>query len=129
MSNVRKYVKDRKEEQKVSEDQSYVKKIKKHRATIKILIAAAVLIIILGILIYNIYMSRKVYADYSVSSKVELSDITNSNFYKFGNYVIKYSSDGLICMDGTNQVWNMAYLEQKDRWDKLQHFIRLVSFR
>lgn len=109
MSNVRKYVKDRKEEQKVSEDQSYVKKIKKHRATIKILIAAAVLIIILGILIYNIYMSRKVYADYSVSSKVELSDITNSNFYKFGNYVIKYSSDGLICMDGTNQVWNMAF--------------------
>lgn len=106
MINIRKYMKEREKK----EDHSFEKKIWFHRgkklAAVVLAVAAAA-----GIFaIYQYYRRHLVYTEYDVISVTELTEIMNGEYKAYGDYILRYSMDGISCMDKNgNLVWGQAY--------------------
>ena len=109
MSDIRKYMKDRNNNNIEDDDNELEEKLKRHkRGKISKLI---VVIVILGVALagYLIYYNNKVYTEYEVTETVDISDSYNSRFYGFGDYLLRYSEDGLAYLNGKETYWNQAF--------------------
>lgn len=110
MSDIRKYMKDRNNNNNIEDDDNELEeKLKRHkRGKISKLI---VVLVILGVAlaVYLIYYNNKVYTEYEVTETVDISDSYNSRFYGFGDYLLRYSEDGLAYLNGKETYWNQAF--------------------
>ena len=110
MSDIRKYMKER--DTKLSEDTDndvLEKKLKRHKIG-----KISKVIILVGIIVavavgYLIYLNNKVYTTYEVLESVEISDNYNGRYYEFGNYMLRYSEDGIAYLNGSKTYWNHAF--------------------
>lgn len=72
------------------------------------------IIIILGIVCamllagYLICVYRT-YSDYKVNKTIKVESGTNSRYKAFGDFVVKYSNDGISYINGKETIWNEAY--------------------
>ena len=110
MSDIRKYMKERKHmEQQEEDDQLLEKKLKRHKRgkITKWIIVIAVLVIVA--VCYYIYMKNKTYTEYETVENVEVTDTYNCSFYEFGDYMLRYSEDGLAYLNGSETYWNQAF--------------------
>lgn len=105
MANVRKYIRDREK----NED-NYSKKIWSHRAR-KFLAFLLLTGLILGAGFgYRLYLNSLSYTGYEVISISELTDFGSAKYEPYDEYIIRYSMDGISCIDKDNRViWNQAY--------------------
>ena len=110
MSDIRKYMKQR--DSKLNEDSDedvLEEKLKRHRRSkaSKWIILVAVLIIAgVG---YLIYLDNKVYTTYEVLESAPITDNYNGKFYEFGDYMLRYSEDGIAYLNGSKTYWNHAF--------------------
>ena len=110
MSDIRKYMKQR--DSKLNEDTDedvLEEKLKRHRRSkaSKWIILVAVLIIAgVG---YLIYLDNKVYTTYEVLESAPITDNYNGKFYEFGDYMLRYSEDGIAYLNGSKTYWNHAF--------------------
>jgi hypothetical protein len=65
-----------------------------------------VLVILLALFLYNRYHK---YNKYSVISSVKMKSTENSQFVPFGDFVVKYSNDGISYINGEEVCWDVAY--------------------
>ena len=110
MSDIRKYMKDR--ESKIADDNEedvLEKKLKKHRRGKMSRVIILIAIIVIGILGYIIYLNNKVYTSYDIIESIEVNDTYNARFYEFGNYMLRYSEDGIAYLNGSKTYWNHAF--------------------
>ena len=110
MSYIRKYMKER--DSKLTEDtdeDALEKKLKRHRRgkASKWIILIALLVI--GAVGYLIYLDNKVYTTYEVLESTEITDNYNGRFYEFGDYMLRYSEDGIAYLNGSKTYWNHAF--------------------
>lgn len=88
----------------------YKTKLFKHKAGqgVKILICVAIVLgIILGIWIYA---HSKTYLGYEVMLRVERNDILNTQYAEYNNKILKYSRDGISCVNLNNEAdWSQTY--------------------
>lgn len=106
MINIRKYIQERQKK----EDRSFEKKLWFHRG--KKLIAALsfflAAVIVFGA--YQYYRRHLIYTEYDVLSVTELTEIMNGEYKAYGDYILRYSMDGISCMDKNGAlVWGQAY--------------------
>lgn len=110
MSDIRKYMKQR--DSKLNEDTDedvLEEKLKRHRRS-----KASKWIILVAVLIiagagYLIYLDNKVYTTYEVLESAPITDNYNGKFYEFGDYMLRYSEDGIAYLNGSKTYWNHAF--------------------
>lgn len=92
------------------EDAAYRKKILRHRGkkagqVIGVLLLAAVLLVC-----FHFYEKSRTYTDYDVLTLTELTESGNMTYVEYGEYIIRYSMDGISCLDKNGVlIWGQAY--------------------
>ncbi len=77
------------------------------------LILTLVLSALIGIVCLVVYDRTHCFDDYSVSSRGEVNDVDGTLYQKLGSHIIKYSHDGVFCVDSSNNMaWSVAYTMQ-----------------
>ena len=88
----------------------YRKNLRGHRLRITGLWAGVFAIIVIGALGIRSYLAHRVFSDYEVVLSYDRSDTMNTRYTEFQNYVLKYGSDGISCVDNQNKtVWSQTY--------------------
>ena len=91
-------------------EDGYEEKLRKHRFSKIIIVFVAVGIVAAAAVLGYLYFSMKEYHSYEVLSSVERTDTSTAKYEVYGKYVIKYSTDGITCVDKKNNViWNESY--------------------
>ena len=76
----------------------------------KIFLLAGIAIILLAVGVYRYYLTKKVFTEYNTISISETADIANSEYLAFGEYLIRYTLDGISCLDKKGSlIWGQAY--------------------
>ena len=88
------------ESEKSREDKSRNLKIK------VITIIGIVCALLLAIYLFCVYCT---YNNYKVRKTIKIETGTNSQYQAFGEFVVKYSNDGISYINGTETIWNEAY--------------------
>ena len=88
------------ESEKSREDKSRNLKIK------VITIIGIVCALLLAIYLFCVY---RTYNNYKVRKTINIETGTNSQYQAFGEFVVKYSNDGISYINGTETIWNEAY--------------------
>lgn len=62
---------------------------------------------------FTFYSQTHAFDDFSISETVQEDDIDGTRYEMLGDYVIKYSPDGVFCVDTMNNtIWSSAYSMQ-----------------
>lgn len=88
------------ESEKSREDKSRNLKIK------VITIIGIVCALLLAIYLFCVY---RTYNNYKVRKTIKIETGTNSQYQAFGEFVVKYSNDGISYINETETIWNEAY--------------------
>lgn len=88
------------ESEKSREDKS--RKLKIQIITIIGIVCA----LLLAVYLFCVY---RTYNNYKVRKTIKIETGTNSQYQAFGEFVVKYSSDGISYINGTETIWNEAY--------------------
>ena len=88
------------ESEKSREDKSRNLKIK------VITIIGIVCALLLAIYLFCVY---RTYNNYKVRKTIKIETGTNSQYQAFGEFLVKYSNDGISYINGTETIWNEAY--------------------
>ncbi len=106
MTNIKDYIK-RKEK---NEEESFGKKILRHRLTILYRSILVVAVIAAAAVVVVVQTKNRVFGEYQVTSSVPRESITNSSMIALGENILIYSSDGASCIDRRGEVlWNQTF--------------------
>lgn len=100
----------------------YKHKLFRHRAGL-----GARFFVILGIVLcvclaVFFYRRNRSYTDYEIRATVERSDIVNTQYAEYNGKLLKYSRDGISCVDAQNKaVWSQTYTMQNPIVDICQN--------
>lgn len=123
MANVRKYLKKREENKN-----DYSKRLWAHRGR-KLLFFILFIVLILGAGFgYRFYLDSLSYSEVEVISKSELVDFGNASYEPYGDYVLRYSMDGISCIDKENRmIWNQAYEIKTPIFDRSGDYVVIAA--
>ena len=79
-------------------------KIRDHRRGIFWRVVWVVGIFAVMLIAFGLWEALRVYEDYEVTSSVERTDSEASRFEEFCGNIVKYSNDGIVYMDGENEL-------------------------
>lgn len=129
MTNVRDYLKNKKNREEEKVRISYREKIKSHKFTI--FYRTILVIILIAAIIAALYIQwkNKIYSQAVVLSSTEISIKQDSNLMPFSNYLLTYSKDGAACMDVKgNAVWNQTFEMQNPIVDICQNAVAIGDY-
>ncbi len=110
MSDIRRYNKELniEEDDNVDEDvlEHQLKRHKRAKFTRVIAVVAVVLLVIGG---YYLYLQNRTFTGYDVVETVDLEEGYTCRYYEFGDYILRFSEDGLAYLDGDKTHWNQAF--------------------
>ena len=110
MSDIRKYMKERDTKLAEEADEDLLeKKLKRHKLgklSKWLILIGLIVIVIVG---YFIYQNNKVFTTYEILESVEITENYNGQFYEYGNYMLRYSEDGIAYLNGSKTYWNHAF--------------------
>ena len=129
MTNVRDYLKKKKERQDDRYRVSYREKIKSHKFTIFYRTFLVIVLIVAIILALYIQWKNKVYTQVAVLSSAEINIVQGSGLLPFSGYLLTYSKDGASCMDVKgNAVWNQTFEMQNPIVDVCQNVVAIGDY-
>ena len=105
------------------EVQELEEKIHMHRKRVlqKILLIG-VLVLLIAVSLHYVHKNKS-YTNYRVVKSMERADSPGTRFEKFQGNILKYSNDGVFCINEKNQlIWNQAYEMQSPMLDICQGY-------
>lgn len=90
--------------------EDYKQKIREHR--IKVFKRSVLAVFVLALIFTGIglYMALRQYTDYDIRSSVERADTKATKFEAFQGNILKYSNDGALYTDHSNEmIWNQTF--------------------
>lgn len=131
MSDIRKYMREKNNtstDDDVDERQ-LEKRLKLHKLGkfTRVLIVVSVLVI--AIFAYYIHVKNKIYKEYEVKETVEITDVYKSKFYPFGDYLLRYSDDGLAFLNGSKTYWNQAFEMKNSVIDICDEYVAVADYK
>jgi len=92
------------------EDATYHKKLLFQRGKKLRQVIGALLLAIVSLICFYFYEKSRVYTDYDVLTLTELTESGNMTYVEYGEYIIRYSMDGISCFDKNGAlIWGQAY--------------------
>ena len=108
MSEVRRF--DRDDDEEVSENNSYNKKIKMHRQRVKAVVLIVLIVAAVAGVVFYVIRSHVVLTTYVVEASVDRNDGQYAEYKRFGDSFLKYGYDGISMYDSDGiQLWNQSY--------------------
>lgn len=129
MTNVRDYLKRKKERETEKPRVSYRERIKSHKFTI--LYRSVLLLVLIAAVIAALYIqwNNKIYTQAVEVSSVEINITQGSQLLPFAGYLLTYSKDGAGCMDiKGNAVWNQTFEMQNPIVDVCQNVVAIGDY-
>ncbi len=114
MTNIRDYIKKKEKKKEKNQEDSFSRKIIRHRITIayRTILALAVLVAAAAVVI--VQMKTRVFTTYQTLLSVQKEHIEGSVVTALGEDILVYSNDGASCMDaGGNVLWNQTFEMQE----------------
>lgn len=88
----------------------YRKKLWSYKGKKWILRIAGILFLLALPVVYYTYQESLAYSDYDVLSVAEVTDVDGAAYLEYGEHLIRYTMDGISCLDRTGSlVWGQAY--------------------
>ena len=106
------------ESEKSREDKSRNLKIK------VITIIGIVCALLLAIYLFCVY---RTYNNYKDRKTIKIETGTNSQYQAFGEFVVKYSNDGISYINGTETIWNEAYEMKSPIVDVCEDYLAIAD--
>lgn len=103
-----------------------LKRHKRAKVTRVIAVIAVMAAIALG---YYIYLQNRTFTDIDVIETVEIDDSYNCKYFEFGDYMLRYSEDGLAYLDGDKTHWNQAFEMQEPVIDICGDYVAIAEQR
>ncbi|MDE7130855.1 MAG: hypothetical protein K2O65_03525 [Lachnospiraceae bacterium] len=129
MTNVRDYLKKKKERETEKPRVSYRERIKSHKFTIFYRSILVFVLIVAVIAALYIQWSNKIYTQAAEISSVEINITQGSQLLPFAGYLLTYSKDGAGCMDiKGNAVWNQTFEMQNPIVDVCQNVVAIGDY-
>lgn len=129
MTNVRDYLKKKKEREAEKPRVSYRERIKSHKFTI--FYRSILVLVLIAAVIAALYIqwSNKIYTQVAEVSSVEINIPQGSQLLPFAGYLLTYSKDGAGCMDiKGNAVWNQTFEMQNPIVDICQNVVAIGDY-
>ncbi|MDE7259902.1 MAG: hypothetical protein K2N77_11800 [Lachnospiraceae bacterium] len=129
MTNVRDYLKKKKERETEKPRVSYRERIKSHKFTI--FYRSILVLVLIAAVIAALYIqwSNKIYTQAAEVSSVEINITQGSQLLPFAGYLLTYSKDGAGCMDiKGNAVWNQTFEMQNPIVDVCQNVVAIGDY-
>ncbi|MBD5526444.1 MAG: hypothetical protein HDR04_19005 [Lachnospiraceae bacterium] len=129
MTNVRDYLKKKKEREAEKPRISYRERIKSHKFTI--FYRSILVLVLIAAVIAALYIqwSNKIYTQVAEVSSVEINIPQGSQLLPFAGYLLTYSKDGAGCMDiKGNAVWNQTFEMQNPIVDICQNVVAIGDY-
>lgn len=93
-----------------SDMKEYTQKLRRHRMSVAGRFLACIFVVLMIVFGTNLYFSRKTYESYEVVSSVEHTDTINTQYMEYGEYLLRYSKDGISCLElGNKSVWSQTF--------------------
>ncbi|MCD8198449.1 MAG: DUF5711 family protein [Lachnospiraceae bacterium] len=93
--------------------ENFKKNLRGHRFRVFAFWVGVLALILVAAATFWVNYKNKVYSDYEVVNSYERSDTVTTQYTEFLDYVLKYSQDGISCVDSRNQlVWSQTYSMQ-----------------
>ncbi|MBD5490321.1 MAG: hypothetical protein HDR13_16310 [Lachnospiraceae bacterium] len=129
MTNVREYLKKKKERETEKPRVSYRERIKSHKFTIFYRSILVLVLIAAVIAALYIHWNNKIYTQAAEVSSVEINITQGSQLLPFAGYLLTYSKDGAGCMDiKGNAVWNQTFEMQNPMVDVCQNVVAIGDY-
>ena len=129
MTNVREYLKKKKERETEKPRVSYRERIKSHKFTIFYRSILVLVLIAAVIAALYIHWNNKIYTQAAEVSSVEINITQGSQLLPFAGYLLTYSKDGAGCMDiKGNAVWNQTFEMQNPIVDICQNVVAIGDY-
>lgn len=129
MTNVRDYLKKKKERNEEKPKISYRERIKSHKFTI--FYRVVLVIILVGAIAAALYIQwkNKVYTQTVVLTSSEINITQGSTLLPFAGHLLTYSKDGAGCMDVKGSpVWNQTFEMQNPMVDMCQNVVAIGDY-
>lgn len=91
-------------------DTNYTKKVLFHKGKKLALVLVLFFVVIFFAVGYRIYIKNRVFSGYDVVSIAKITQNIDSRYLEFGNNVLRYNMDGIVCLEKDNdKVWEISY--------------------
>ena len=103
------------------------RKLKRHKRA-KVTRVVAVLAIMIAVALgYFMYIQNRTFTDIDVIGSVDIMDGYNCRYYEFGDYMLKFSEDGLAYLNGDKTHWNQAFEMQEPVIDICGDYVAIAE--
>ena len=103
------------------------RKLKRHKRA-KVTRVVAVLAIMIAVALgYFMYLQNRAFTDIDVIGSVDIMDGYNCRYYEFGDYMLKFSEDGLAYLNGDKTHWNQAFEMQEPVIDICGDYVAIAE--
>lgn len=92
-----------------ADDAEYRSKLLRHKifkVQKRVVVFVLILVLIIGA---KVYYDTRTYTGYSVTESIMEGDTSKSRFYEYGDYILRYSDDGIAYLKGAETIWNQAF--------------------
>lgn len=109
-------------------NKEYIKKLRKHRATVIIFMIITLIIIGAGIAAVYTYQITSVYTGYQVVASIKRADAETAHYVPYNGGILKYSNDGAAFLGADLQEkWNQTYQMQEPVYAICQSAVALAD--
>lgn len=103
-------------------------KIRKHRRIIFIRTVGIVIGIIMAVVLLELWTALRSFDSFEVRNSMERENSSALQFRDFGENIVQYSNDGVVCQTGTGAlVWNQAYEMSSPKIDICDNYLAVFD--
>ena len=110
--------------------EEYRRKLREHRQKILKRTATGIVILLLAVTGWGLFMALRHYENYDLRTSIERSDTEATRFAEFCGGILKYSNDGAIYTDTSNElIWNQPYEMSDPQIDICEDYVVIYDKR
>jgi cell division protein FtsL len=107
---------------------NFEKNLRRHRRRQLTILIGVVIVCVLMVIFSYIFLQNRTFDTYTVKKSYERTDTMTTQYVEFQNYVLKYSKDGISCVNSKNQlVWSQTYDMQNPIIDVCEGSVALAE--
>lgn len=93
-----------------SDMKEYTRKLRRHRMGVLSRFLVCILVVAAAAFVLSRYYANKTYETFEVVSSVEHADTINTRYQEYGESLLRYSKDGISCLDLQHQsIWSQTF--------------------
>ena len=129
MTNVRDYLRKKRDREDAKPRISYREKIKSHKFTIFYRVILVIILIAAIAAALYVQWKNKIYTQTTSVASVDINITNDSELLPFAGHLLTYSKDGAGCMDiKGNAVWNQTFEMQNPMVDMCQNVVAIGDY-